>query len=140
MNVFEANRLLNVSGITRNNTNEQDPYVLFAEFDSLHSNDEFNPVDDAADEEIFEFPYTVEFELKDLNFCVFEESGEVNLTVSYRNDTSYDQSMIISDLPDYCNEVMEQEYEIATGITADTVIKDLEALGATYDKELEEYF
>ena len=139
-----ANELLELGGGTPLSMsmflNEDDLKArLFKDVVELRYGDNYN-VDNALDTEICNFPHDVIFEWKDVNFCVVDDEGERTLHISLRCDSSWDQHMEIKDEPEYLSCCMEQAYDIDEDVTTEQVIADITALGATYDKSLEQYF
>jgi hypothetical protein len=155
LDINKANELLNKSGIARNNVAETDADTLFNELVYARFKDNYTD-DEDIDEELHDAMYDAVFEMKDLDFCLIDDSefaynddGDeedentfITLHVSYRADGSWDQHMEVDGITtdnatDKWDTTSEQMYEYRGTKDIPTFRKEFEALGATYSTELE---
>ena len=156
LDINKANELLNKSGIARANTTQPNENILFKEminarfrYDCAADLDIVDAIDELVNE--------VVFEMKDLDFCLVDDSefaynddGDeeedentvITLHVSFRMDGQYDQHIEIDgvsteDAVDEWDVAAEQMYEYRGTKDIATLRKEFEALGATYNTELE---
>jgi hypothetical protein len=156
LDMDNVNDLLNQSGIARNNVAETDVDTLFNELINAHFKDNYTD-DEDIDEELHDAMHDAVFEMKDLDFCLIEnseiayndeddeeedEKTGITMCVSYRADGSWDQHMEVAgvtteDAVDEWDAVCEQMYEYSGPKDIATLRKEFEVLGATYSTELE---
>lgn len=144
----EANSLLNAVIPDRANPNEQDPYKLFVEFYKVEweerAND--NPDVDALWDRYETLFDNLLYEMKDFNFAFMsddyaDEEGQIDVFFELKCYTEYDQHVTIKELEDagrewYCS--MECSYTYTGDKDKDTIRAELEAMGGTYSKVLED--
>jgi hypothetical protein len=155
LDINKANELLNKSGIARTNVAETDADTLFKGMINARFRYDYAAdldIVDAIDELVNE----VVFEMKDLDFCLVDESefayndGDeeedentvITMYVSFRADGEWDQHMEIDGITtenavDEWDVAAEQMYEYRGSKDIATLRKEFEALGATYSTELE---
>lgn len=116
-------------------TEDQQKEFLFKEL----IDSEYQNIPDDIYDELTAFPCNIQFEMKDVNFCIVDVGDVLNLFVSLRCADDWDQSMKIPviDNDDDWYEVMEQCWEYSGDKDADTLIAELTAMGGTYSKQLE---
>jgi hypothetical protein len=156
LDIDKVNDLLNQSGIARNNVAETDADTLFNELINARFKDNYTD-DEDIDEALHDAMYDTVFEMKDLDFCLVDDSefaynddGDeeedektvITLCVSYRADGSWDQHMEVAGVTteeavDEWDVAAEQMYEYSGPKDIATLRKEFEALGATYSTELE---
>jgi hypothetical protein len=149
LNTKEANYLLNAVNPNRIDPNEQDPYKLFVEFYKSEWDEQVESHPDADAlwarfEKLFD---NLLYEMKDFNFAFMTEvedfDDDIDVFFELKCYTEYDQHVTIKELEDLgrdWNCTMECSYSY-TGRDKDkaTIRAEIEAMGGTYSKVLEEY-
>jgi hypothetical protein len=144
----EANYLLNALTPGRRDPNEQDPYKLFVEFYKTNWEDKAESHPDADTlwdrfEALFD---NLLYEMKDFNFAFMTDvedfDDEMDVFFELKCYEEYDQHVTIKELEDLgrawtCQ--MECSYAYLGGDKDKSTIRaELEAMGGTYSKTLEE--
>lgn len=145
----EANRILNATGMPRQNVELTDAnaarHAIFDEMVNLRWQPGYNDkVNKDLDGELHDFiDEEVTFEMKDLDFCLIYDQEYwtgpcIILYVSYRPDPSWDQHMEVAEVDgDNWRTSMEQAWEYAGEKTIAELRKEFETAGGTYSKKLE---
>jgi hypothetical protein len=156
IDINKSNELLNKSGIARSVAEQTDTDNLFNELTNASYRNDY-AADADLDEEIADIVDDVVFEMKDLDFCLIndsefaynddgyeeDETDFITLYVSFRADKEWDQHMEIEGVTtesavDDWDIDSEQVYSYRGSKDIATLRKEFEALGATYSTELEE--
>ena len=142
----EANFLLNAVNPDRVDPNEQDPEKLFVEFYRTLWDERItsHPDADALWDRYEALIDNLMYEMKDFNFAFMEDDGDGEISVFFELKcyTEYDQHVTIKELEDAGRDwyvSMECSYSYIGGKKDKATIRaELEAMGGTYSKELED--
>lgn len=148
LDINKANYLLNALNPNRGDPNEQDPYTLFVEFYKTDWAEKVvsHPDVDALWDQFDTLHDNLLYEMKDFNFAFMTDvedfDDEMDVLFELKCYEEYDQHVTIKELEDLgrawtCQ--MECCYAYCSGDKDKATIRaELEAMGGTYSKTLEE--